>query len=211
MVTTVETEQGRQIAESLVKQLTGGDPVRARRMRADFFEFQPSHKLWVAGNYLPRIRGTDNGIWRRIALVPFRVTFDRAHQDRTLPHRLAAEAPGILAWAVAGCLEWQRGGLRIPEAILAATTEYRDQEDHVGRFLAECTVAGATHMVTAKALRARYEAWCDAEAEPPWSAKAVGTELGNRGFDRAKLGRDHVSTWIGLGLIDEEHVDDRLL
>lgn len=202
LVTTVETETTRRLAETLVKLLTGGDPIRARRMRRDYFEFWPSHTLWLAGNHLPAIRGTDLGIWRRIALVPFDVTFEGERQDRELPAKLAAEAPGILTWAVGGCLDWQRDGLQLPDRVRAATARYRADQDHVGRFLADrCVVDDAAH-VTARSLREAYEAWCTEQGERPWTAHAVGRELSNRGFDTGTMGRgnDRVRTWLGLGL-----------
>jgi len=202
LVTTSETEQDRHLAEGLVKQVTGGDRIRARRMRGDYFEFIPSHKLWMAGNHLPRVSGTDLGIWRRLALVPFDVTFDREHQDPALPERLAAEAPGILAWMVKGCLAWQVGGLQVPKRVQKATEDYRSHEDHVGRFLTDCAVVGDTEMVTAANLRDRYLAWVRSEGEREWSAKRVGSELESRGFDKAQVGHSKTRTWIGFGLID---------
>lgn len=204
LVVTVETEAGRHLAEALVKSLTGGDPIRARRMRCDYFEFLPSHKLWMAGNYLPRIRGTDHGIWRRIALVPFDVVF--AEPDKALPDKLRAEAAGILAWMVAGCLDWQASGLLIPSRVESATNKYRNQEDHVGRFLADCCQLGDSLFVSASELRARYEQWCAGEGEHPWSAKAVGAELTSRGFDSDKRGHGNTRMWIDLGLVPKPEV-----
>jgi len=203
LVTTAETEQDRHLAEGLVKQVTGGDRIRARRMRGDYFEFVPSHKLWMAGNHLPKVSGTDLGIWRRLALVPFDVTFDREHQDAALPERLAAEAPGILTWMVEGCLEWQRDGLRVPDRVRAATESYRSREDHVGRFLADCAVIGDTYMVTAASLRERYLSWVRAEGEREWSAKRVAAELTTRGFDNARTGPRSARMWLGFGLLEE--------
>lgn len=205
LVTTVETEASRRLAEALVKALTGGDPVRARRMRGDFYEFWPSHTLWIAGNHLPVIRGTDLGIWRRIALVPFDVTFDGDRKDLDLPEKLGAEAPGILAWAVRGCLEWQRGGLRLPERVKAATARYRASQDHVGRFLAECCVVDPDAYVRASDLRAAYEEWCAEQGERPWSAQAFGRELTDRGCDSALRGSatGRARTWLGVGLTAE--------
>ncbi len=202
LVTTVETEANRRLAEALVKQLTGGDPIRARRMRGDYFEFWPTHTLWLAGNHLPAIRGTDLGIWRRIALVPFDVSFEGERQDPKLPAKLADEAPGILAWAVRGCLEWQREGLRLPERVRAATKDYRVSQDHLGRFLAECCVIEDTASVASKDLRAAYEQWCSEQGERAWSAQAIGRELTDRGFDSGMTGRGNgkVRTWLGLGL-----------
>lgn len=204
-VATVETEQGRRLNESLVKQLTGGDPIRARRMRQDYFEFTPSHKLWFAGNHLPRISGTDVGIWRRLALVPFHVEFPPGRADKNLPAKLAAEAPGILAWAVRGCLEWIERGLDTPALITRATTSYRASQDHIGRFLGECCVAGDTFYVAAGDLRRAYEEWCTQQGERPWAAQAVGRELTSRGYDTTVIGSGYGKqrAWVGFGLVTE--------
>jgi len=203
MAATVETEAGRRLAEVLVKQLTGGDPIRARRMRCDFFQFAPTHKLWLAGNHLPTIVGNDHAIWRRILLIPFNVTFEGERCDRALPNRLAEEMPGILAWAVAGCLEWQKHGLGVPDAVRRTTGAYRSGEDHVGRFLADCAEVDPTASVSARKLREVYEDWCSQVGERPWSAKAVGEQLAARGFDRVQLGKQHVWTWIGFSVVSE--------
>jgi putative DNA primase/helicase len=204
-VITIETEQGRRLAESLVKQLTGGDAITARRMRQDFVTFAPTHKLWLAANHLPKVRGTDHAIWRRLAIVPFNVTFDGTNRDPKLAGKLLAEAPGILAWAVQGATRWLEHGLDVPEPVRAATDDYRGQEDHVGRFVADCCVIGddvGEHVeVPAAALRQTYEAWCAAQGERPWTAKAVGAELSRRGLDRYRAGRTKTWTWIGVGLV----------
>lgn len=202
LVSTIETEAGKRLNEALVKQLTGGDPIRARRMHRDFHEFLPSHKLWFAGNHLPRIDGTDHGIWRRLALIPFRASFDNGTADKTLPVKLAGEAPGILAWMVRGCLEWQRDGLGVPQTVKAATTEYRKTQDHVGRFLADACVINPGATVTARALRGGYEAWFAEQGEVPWKAPAVGRELIGRGYDSAEMGHNKTRTWLGFGLLE---------
>jgi putative DNA primase/helicase len=186
LATTVEVEQGRQLAESLVKQLTGGDPIRARRMRADFFEFTPSHKIWLASNHLPAIAGTDHAIWRRILLVPFEVTFTDQQQDPDLGKKLEAEGPGILAWMVQGGLDWQANGLTIPDRVKTATDGYRAQEDHIGRFLADCTTTGGA--VATSHLREAYNAWCVDAGETPWNSTMFGRELTSRGYPVEKLG-----------------------
>lgn len=208
-VATVETEQGRRLNESLVKQLTGGDPIRARRMRQDFFEFNPTHKLWFAGNHLPRISGTDVGIWRRLALVPFHVEFGPGKADKTLPAQLAEESAGILAWAVRGCLEWRRVGLGIPASVTDATTAYRQSQDHLGRFLDDHCVVAETAYVTSGDLRAVYERWCGEQGERPWTAQALGRELTSRGFEQTMVGSggDRKRAWSGVGLIAPNRVD----
>lgn len=205
-VATVETEQGNRLNESLIKQLTGGDPIRARRMRQDFFEFNPTHKLWFAGNHLPRIGGTDIGIWRRLALLPFRVEFGPGKADRHLPAKLAAESAGILAWAVQGCLWWQRDGLGIPTAVTEATGAYRQSQDHIGRFLADVGVVGPSFYVASAQMREAYEKWCHSQGERPWSAQAMGRELTAKGFQTTTLGTgyDRRRGWIGVGLMADE-------
>lgn len=207
LVTTIETDAGKRLAEALVKQLTGGDAIRARRMRCDYFEFWPTHHIWFAANHLPAIRGTDLGIWRRIALVPFDMTFDGDRKDGALADKLAEEAPGILAWAVRGCLEWQQHGLEVPERIRAATASYRATQDHMGRFLEECCVADPSTHVSAKGLRVAYESWCHEVGENPWSAKAVGNELTARGFDTVQMGKSRTRTWLGIGLASDIGAD----
>lgn len=205
-VATVETEQGNRLNESLIKQLTGGDPIRARRMREDFFEFNPTHKLWFAGNHLPRIGGTDIGIWRRLAVLPFRVEFGPGKADRQLPAKLAAESAGILAWAVQGCLWWLRDGLGIPSAVTEATGAYRESLDHVGRFLADVCVTGPSCYVASAQLREAYEKWCHAQGERAWSAQAVGRELTSKGFQVTTLGTgyDRKRGWVGLGVAADQ-------
>jgi putative DNA primase/helicase len=202
LVTTIETENGRRIAEALLKQITGGDPIRARRMRCDYFQFQPTHKLWLAGNHLPRIKGSDHGIWRRIVVVPFDVTFTGDREDKHLGDKLHDERDGILAWMVEGCLAWQRDGLKVPPRVAMATDDYRTNEDHLGRFLADCTVTGENTCVSTKALREAYETWCEENGETAWSAQAIGRELTSRGFDSTRLGEARTRSWLGIGLLD---------
>src|SRR5262249_2779383 len=123
LVVCTESDQGRRLNEGLVKQLTGRDRIRARRMRDDFWEFSPTHKVLLVTYHRPEVRGVDGGIWRRLRLVPFAVTFPLERQDRALPEKLAAESEGVLAWLVRGCLEWQRHGLGEPAAVKTATSE----------------------------------------------------------------------------------------
>lgn len=142
-VAAIETEQGRRWAESKVKSLTGGDKISARFMRQDFFEFMPQFKLIVAGNHKPAIRNIDEAMKRRLHLIPFTITVPPERRDKHLQQKLLAERDGILAWAVQGCLEWQRQGrLDPPQQVLDATDEYFEEEDAIGEFLDEdCHVA----------------------------------------------------------------------
>jgi putative DNA primase/helicase len=120
-VSASETEESRRLAESRIKDLTGQDTITARFMKAEWFDFAPTHKLWLSTNHKPEIRGTDAAIWRRIRLVPWTISIPPAEQDKKLPEKLRAELPGILAWVVQGCLQWRRGGLQAPEEVRQAT------------------------------------------------------------------------------------------
>jgi putative DNA primase/helicase len=124
-----ESGEGGRLNESLVKSLTGGDTVAARFMRGEWFEFTPQFTPWLATNHKPTIRGTDEGIWRRIRLIPFNVTIPPDQRDPDLPAKLRAELPGILNWALEGCLAWQADGLTNPAAVEEATAEYRAEQD----------------------------------------------------------------------------------
>jgi len=158
-VVAPEIEAASSFDEALVKDLTGGDVVTARRMREDFWSFVPTHKLFIAGNHRPTVRGDDLGIWRRLRLVPFTVTIPANERDARLPEKLAAELPGILAWAVRGALEWQRDGLGDPLAVTEATEAYRADSDTVGDFFASRLTFDPNGRIARKALRDLYESW----------------------------------------------------
>jgi len=202
-VACIEAEDGRRLAESLVKELTGGDRIRARRMREDFWEFQATHKIWLAANHKPQVRGTDHGIWRRIKLVPFTVIIPEDRQDKTLPVKLLGELPGILNWALIGCAEWQRDGLGEPPMVKAATAEYRNEMDVLGDFIAERCLVGAGCEVGASELFEAYKTWCEAAGEKAISQRRFGLQLAERGYqsDRFTAGPDKGrKCWRGVGL-----------
>lgn len=194
-VTSAEPAAGMQLNESLVKQLTGGDRVTARRLYGHEFEFTPSFKLWLSTNHLPRIQGGDEGIWRRIRLIPFSVTLPEDAVDPHLPDKLAAEAPGILAWAVEGCLRWRAEGLRPPDAVREATDGYREQCDALQPFFrACCRLEGRA---TARDLYDAYVAWCDGTGQPPVNQLRFGRYLGGR-FIRKKVKGNAVYAGVSL-------------
>lgn len=134
-VTAIETEDGARWAESKIKSLTGGDKVAARFMRCDFFEFIPEFKLVIAGNHKPGLRSVDEAIRRRLHLIPFTVTIPEQERDPSLGEKLRSEYPGILTWAIQGCLAWQQGGLNPPATVRNATADYLASEDAIGRWL----------------------------------------------------------------------------
>src|SRR5215208_2414346 len=164
-VASVEVDEGRRLAESLVKQLTGRDPIKARRMREDFWQFGPTHTVFLATNHRPEVRGTDHAIWRRIKLVPFEVTIPESEQDKRLAEKLRKELPGILAWIVRGCLEYQRNGLGEPEEVKAATEGYRSEMDVLAAFIEDrCVVHPKAHVGATPLYRA-YKDWCEDAGE----------------------------------------------
>ena len=182
LVTAQETEEGRRWAESRIKALTGGDPITARFMRQDFFTFQPVFKLLIAGNHRPGLRSVDEAIRRRMNQLPFTVSIPAEERDLDLPEKLRAEWPGILKWAIEGCLEWQRGGLAAPPAVIEATAEYLESEDAMGAWLEECTTRASTFHSQASELYSSWKAWADAAGELPGSQKRFSQALGARGF-----------------------------
>jgi putative DNA primase/helicase len=199
-VTSVELEQGAKLAESLVKVLTGGDTVAARFLYREFFEFRPVGKFWVGTNHKPKVRGSNYAIWRRIRLIPFSVRIPPAKQDRQLLGKLRLELPGILAWAVQGCLEWQREGLGDPEEVREATEEYREEMDPVGRFLAELCVMEDRAACDATPLHRRFVHWAEQAKEEVLSQTAFGRELSERGFARDNKGEGGRTRYRGLRL-----------
>lgn len=184
--------------EPRLKYLTGGDTVSARRLYAERFEFRPTHKLWIATNHKPRVRGGDDGIWRRLKLIPFEQVISEGERDPRLKEKLLAEAAGILNWAVRGCLEWQRAGLGVPEEVREATASYRASEDQLGPFLEGACVVAQHATVTAAALFDAYRRWADGAGERAMSQQALAEALEARGFvkRRSKTAR----MWLGLAL-----------
>lgn len=159
LVATIEAEQGKRLAEALMKQLTGGDRVRARKMRQDFFEFDATHKIILCANHKPVVRGQDHGVWRRIKLVPFTVTIPDSEKDPHLLDKLKGELPGILAWAVRGCLSWQQGRMAEPDEVKIATADYRAEQDLLAGFLDEVCILCNTAKVQCNTLYEAYRAW----------------------------------------------------
>ncbi len=196
----IETEEGARIDEVLVKELTGGDTVTARRMKEDYWSFQPTHKLAIITNHKPSIRGSDHAIWRRLRLVPFTVCFAEDKQDKKLGDKLKAELPGIMNWALAGCLEWQRGGLADPPEVLAATADYRTAEDRLGEFITERCQINTEFRVKITALYNSFKQWAVANGERELSSTAFGRAISERGYER-----DAGRRWyLGLDLIPSE-------
>ena len=199
LVTAQETEEGRRWAESKIKSLTGGDPISARFMRQDYFTFYPAFKLLIAGNHQPGLRNIDEAIRRRFNMLPFSVRIPPEERDKTLQEQLKTEWPGILRWAIDGCLEWQDVGLAPPKAVTAATEQYLEAEDALGRWLNECCITHGTLHTAASALFASWREWADASGEQAGSQKRFSQALKSRDFQDRKLANRNAG-FVGLGL-----------
>jgi P4 family phage/plasmid primase-like protien len=199
-VTASETEEGRRLAESLVKDLTGQDTISARFMWAEWFDFKPTHALHLSTNHKPEIRGTDAAIWRRIRLIPWAVTIPAAEQDKKLSEKLRGELPGVLAWIVRGCTEWLREGLKAPEEVRQATRAYRAEMDVLAAFLADCCQRGEDEEAFAGELWGAWKRWCEETGERVGTQKRFGGQLAERGFLNHRDSRTGRKVWSGVSL-----------
>ena len=220
LVMASEPNEGRRLDEGKIKALTGGDTMTARFMRGEFFDFRPGFTLWLSTNHRPVIRGTDEGIWSRLRLVPFGVRFylpdepmpeglpDDCRADMKLADQLRKEYAGILTWMVKGCLNWQQlGSLGTPEKVRKATQAYREQEDVLGSFLRDCCALEPTASAAAKDLYQAYKDWTEASGERQISQIVLGKRLQEKGLDSAILGsgRSRYRAWLGIRL--QDHID----
>lgn len=183
-----ETKPDQRWNESLIKQLTGGGKITARYLYKDLFEFEPTAKLLLAVNHKPTVRGTDHGIWRRIQLVPFCARFDGDKKDATLPDKLSAEAPGILALLVRSAVDWYTNGLQPPARVFDEVSQYREGQDVIGQFLAECTRRDASKSTPKSRLYQSYKLWAQQGGEYVYGKHAFNNALRERGFTEGRSG-----------------------
>jgi putative DNA primase/helicase len=203
LVTATESDDGNHLAESFVKQITGGDTVTARFLYGEHLEFDPHFKLWLSANHKPNIRGTDDGIWRRIRLIPFTVRIADDKIDHSLPDKLKAESPGILAWAVNG-LRNVTVGLNEPDCIRNATAEYRQDEDGIGRFIqARCSMANSAR-VAARTLYSAFRTWAAKNAESVVDERKFNKSMTERGIKSTRLDGEKV---LGRNNLDARMYD----
>ena len=198
LVTATETEEGRRWAESRIKTLTGGDRIAARFMRQDFFEYTPQFKLMISGNHKPGLRSVDEAIRRRLNLVPFDVTIPEAERDKELTGKLKAEGPGVLAWMIAGCLEWQRIGLAPPKIVTEATDAYLEDEDTIKLWVDEVCLQGEQYWTPTNQLFASWQDWAEARGEYVIPSRRFVQRLEALGFERHRP--NQVRGFRGLGL-----------
>ncbi|MEZ5150701.1 MAG: phage/plasmid primase, P4 family [Rhodococcus zopfii] len=181
-VVVSESDKGRKLAEATVKRLTGGDRIRARRMRQDFVEFMPSHTAALVTNHLPKVSGDDPALWARLRVVPFQVVIPKDQQDPKLGEKLELAADGVLGWAIQGWVDYGADGLAEPAAVVQATDSYHADADALGRFITECCVTTPAVSVHAGQLFDAWAKWATEEGTEPGGKKAFGEALDKRGF-----------------------------
>jgi P4 family phage/plasmid primase-like protien len=195
-----EIDEDHRLNEQLIKDMTGGDTMEARRLYKEAFNFKPTFKPWMYGNHKPEIRGTDDAIWSRVKLVEFPVSFANRTDDE-LPTKLRKELSGVLNWALTGCLAWQQKRLNPPPKVLATTEAYRKEQDTIGQFLTECCLTGEDYMqCKASALYAAYRKWVEANDMPLLSQRRFGGYLTTHGYpsDENATGRGAMRQRIAL-------------
>lgn len=206
LVTAQETEEGKRWAESRIKSLTGGDPITARFMRQDDFTFLPQFKLVMVGNHKPAFRSVDDAIKRRLHLIPFTTVIPAAEKDPMLADKLRAEAAGILAWMIEGCLEWDANGLMPPQIVKESTDAYLGDEDSLQQWIDDCCDVGVGGFATSKALFFSWTKWCEQSGEYVGTMKRLMAKLESRGISTGQKFRGQRGcTGIKIKQDDEEY------
>ncbi len=203
-----EVQEGKKLDEAKVKNLTGGDTISARFLRQEFFDFAPTHTLWLFGNHKPLIQGTDDGIWRRLRLIKFGRTFTKKERDGDLKEKLKKDLPGVFNWALEGFEEWKENGrkLIVPESVERETLKYRGEMDILSLFLQETCEEGITHSCSNKELRHTYEMWCNDNGMFPITNNKLNPKLEEKGFKKYHSnGRVH---WRGFKPKTHSGVDE---
>jgi len=199
-VTASEPERNVTLSESLVKQITGGEPITVRLLHKEYFEFFPTFKVFFAVNKKPNIIGADTGIWRRIRLIPFNVTISENQRDKNLLEKLQKELPGILSWAVEGCMEWQREGLQEPKEVLEETNYYKYIMDDFADYIADQCIVGPTEYVGTKELFQNYTNWSNYKKLKSIGKKEFNEKIKERGYTQKRDSKTQGWKWSGIGL-----------
>lgn len=207
-VHSVEVDQGKALAEGLVKQMTGGDTVTARFLYGTEFEYQPTHKLWLVANDAPKVNSEDDGLWRRILRIPCDNVVPEGERDSSIKARLkdaSIGGPAILAWAIEGALGWQSDGLAIPESIRAATREYKESQDPITDFVAEVCEVGEGMRVAFGDLWHAYLMYCKTYRRKPMGKLVFGDRLEAKGYKRGRTGSGRFID--GLAIATSEYTE----
>lgn len=190
LVVGSETTEGRKLDEAVMKRLSGGDPITARRLYREPVTWTPSHQLVYVTNALPKVKGNDPAVWRRVVVVPFGVVVPAEHRDPRLPERLLEHLDAVLAWAVRGWQDYQTGGMRPPASVQRATDDYRTASDAVARFVAEACFTSPSATATTRDLYAAWQRWAVSDGAESLSERAFAKELDRLGYEarRTKAG-----------------------
>jgi len=200
-----EMDEGRQRDEARIKAMTGSKEETGRQLYKGMEIWKNTHKLWFDLNHLPTFKGIDEGISRRPRVIPFNRKFELSEQDKTLPETLKAELPGILAWAVEGCRQWRAQGLNPPEAVLQATRQYIESQNHLPTFMAETYVRQKGSFVLTGAVTEAYQRWCRAnDAEPVTSKKLASFLTNSYGLKPQRREHNTIRVWVGIALKPQE-------
>lgn len=183
-VTAIDQQEvGSTFSDATIKMLASDDPITARGLYRDFETFEPTHTLWLATNNKPKIRGTDDGVWDRLAEIPFTYRISEAERDGDFEDKLKGEHEGVLRWLIDGAVEWYAKGLATPASVQKATDEFREESDVFGDFLDECTVDDPAAYTSSADLYAKYEEWAKNVGVKPWTRRSVTEELKFRGYE----------------------------
>jgi len=189
-VSAVESEEGEKLQESLVKTITGGEPILARFLRQEFFEFIPEFKVFFTTNHKPIIGGVDEGIWRRVKIIPFTLNLKPHERDKKLEEKLSLEMSGILNWALEGCIKWQQSGIKEPKVVMDATGNYKAEMDILAPFLDEMCYTDEPKneaiRIEAKELYNIYDRWCSQSGERQIGNRSFYRMLETKGFGKTK-------------------------
>jgi putative DNA primase/helicase len=197
MVAASEPERGAKLSEALIKLMTGGDTIQVRHLNEEFFDLVPQFKLIMSGNYKPQVQGADEGIWRRMRLVPWVVTVSEAKRDNHLGDKLKREASGILNRLLDGLRDWLDNGLVFPDDVINATAEYRSDSDPLGRFIDACVIHDAGGRIQASEFHQVFVAWARCNGATEWTAKGLASALKERGYESK---HSNVNYWLNVKL-----------
>ncbi len=201
MVTAIEANAKRHLDEAKIKAMTGGEPITARFMRQNFFEFIPELKIWLVANDRLHVRGTDDAFWRRVRVIPLNIKVPESEVDPDLPRKLRSELPGILAWAVRGCLKWQKDGLAPPRTVRKAIEEWQRDMDHLTKFFNEVLILSPGQKIASSQLFSRYGTWCAGNGETPLKIKDFNASLKEK-YDVTHTRAKGRSWWRGVKFLD---------
>ena len=203
LVIASEAEENKPMSESLIKQITGGDKITARFLYGEYFDFLPTFKIFMATNHKPKISGGDNGIWRRIKLIPFSVSIPAEKRDRHLTEKLMAENSGILNWLLEGYHMWEREGLQEPEAVRETNDEYRFDMDIVQNFITECLDIDASlnERLLNTELYNTFTKWCEKSNETILSQRKFTSKTKEKNYEQFPSNGSR--WWLGLSVKKE--------